>query len=45
MNTQKNLTIGAQYSKAYTDNQITDPEVSQEDKQAQLSASLARSNQ
>lgn len=40
----KNLTMGAQYSKTYTDNQITDLEASQEDKQAQLSASWAEMN-
>ncbi len=36
--------MGAQYSKTYTDNQITDLEASREDKQAQLSASLAETN-
>lgn len=40
----KNLTMGAQYAETHTDNQITDPELSQEDKQAQLSASLAEMN-
>lgn len=36
--------MGAQYAETHTDNQITDPELSLEDKQAQLSASLAEMN-